>query len=478
MSSSGISVGAITARIDRLPLGLFHVALIAAVFTGLAFEYMDQVVLSFVIPRYREEWHLSAQTAAINPMTGLATTFVGALFWGTVADRIGRKRTLMITLGIYAVTMAVNGFAWSFPQLVLTCIVMGFGIGGTIPLGFTLLAECTPARHRGMLMVLVGVLSLVGGYVIASGSAVLLIDAFGWRSLFLVGVAPLALLPLIAWAVPESPRYLLARGRTDEALRVVERLERGRKPSGPVLEPSEPGLAEDAPAEGTVSFRTVGRLWRSGYGRRTAMLWAYAFAFGFFTFGFVTWLPTVLKEAGFDEPGIHVHATVMDLFAIPSAAVTAYLFFRWSTKGTLVLFPAVAGVAMLALSTLVGTGLLTSASLLIVGGTVFAFGTILLGVFGPYASEVYPTGMRGTGSGWATGMSRFGALTGIPVGGLVLSSGLPLFAHQIVFGVPLLAAAAIMAAFGVETRGRRLEDLTSARAGAWLEESRADPATG
>lgn len=460
-----------TTRLDRLPLGPFHLALIAAVFTGLAFDHMDQVVLSFVIPRYREEWHLSAQAASINPTTGLAMTFVGALFWGTLADRIGRKRTLMITLGLFAATMGINGFAWSFPQLVVACIVMGFGVGGTIPLAFTLLAELTPARHRGMMMVLVGILSLVGGYLIASGSAFLLMEAFGWRSLFLVGIVPLALLPLIARWVPESPRYLLERGRTDEALRVLERLE-GRSTlgasevegsdRGPA--PAEPGSVGDVAAEGPLSLRTVGRLWRSGYGRRTAMLWAYAFAFGFFTFGFLTWLPTVLKEAGFDESGIHLHATVMDLFAIPSALLTSYLFLRWSTKRTLVLYPALAGTAMLALSALVAAGMLTSASLLVVGGTVFAFGTVLLGIFGPYSSEVYPTEIRGTGSGWATGMSRFGALTAIPVGALVLGSGLPLFAHQIVFGLPLLVAAAIMAAFGIETRGRRLEDLAATTA--------------
>lgn len=404
---TGVNVPAseIAARLDRLPFGLFHLALVAAVFTGLAFDHMDQVVLSFVIPRYREEWGLSAQHASINPTTGLAMTFVGAVFWGMVADRIGRKRTLLITLSVFAVTMGLNGFAWSFPQLVVTCVVMGFGVGGTIPLAFTLLAEYTPARYRGTAMVLVGVLSLVGGYLIASGSAILFIDAFGWRSLFLVGLAPLALLPVIAWLVPESPRFLLARGRTEEALRVLRRLEGAGRGAARLEDPersAEPRLpiaADEPVGEGGLSLRSIGRLWRPGYRRRTTLLWSYAFAFGFFTFGFLTWLPTVLQEAGFDQSGIHLHATIMDLFAIPSALLTGYLFFRWSTKNTLVLYPAVAGIAMLAFSALVWNGTLGSASLLVVGGTVFAFGTVLLGIFGPYSSEVYPTDIRGSGSG-------------------------------------------------------------------------------
>ena len=125
-------------------------------------------------------------------------------------------------------------------------------------------------------------------------------------------------------------------------------------------------------------------------------------------------------------------------------------------------YPAVAGLAMLVLSVLVWSGTLTVVSLLAVGGVVFFFGTILLGIFGPYSAEVYPAEIRGTGSGWATGISRLGALVAIPIGGLLQGSGVPLFAHQLVFGVPLLLAALVMGALGIETRRRRLEEITQA----------------
>lgn len=452
----------IVERLDRLPLGGFHLVLVVSVFAGLAFDHMDQVVLSFVIPQYSREWGLTPGLASINPTTGLAGTFVGALVWGMLADRIGRKRTLLITLSVFSTTMLINGFAFSFPQLVLVCIVMGSGVGGTIPLAFTLLAEYTPSRYRGSVMVLVGILSLVGGYLIASIGAFVLLPAFGWRVLFLLGVLPVVVLPIIAAYVPESPRYLAARGRVDEARRIVERLEaragisRGtaeRSAGTPVAATEEQG------SEGTITFRNFGRLWGRAYRGRTLMLWSYAFAFGFFTFGFLTWLPTVLRRAGFPESSISFNATVMDLFAVPSAIVAAALFFAWSTRGTLVVYPLTAGLAMLTLSALVQAGVLSTVSLLIVGGTIFAFGTILLGLFGPYSSEVYPTAVRGTGSGWATGMSRLGALSAIPVGGLLLTAETPLFYQQILFGVPLIVAAAIMLAFGIETRRRRLEEL-------------------
>lgn len=462
------AAASLTERLDRLPFGVFHVVLVISIFMGLAFDHMDQVVLSFVIPAYREEWGISASLASLNPATGLGFTFLGAIVWGMVADRMGRKRTLMIVLAIFSLTMAINGFAKSFPQLVLTCMVMGFGVGGAIPLSFILLAEFTPAKYRGMTMVSVGILSLVGGYLIAAGGAVFLMDTFGWRSLFLIGIAPAVMIPIIAWLIPESPRYLLSRGKVNKALRVVDRLEASagasRAPGGSegyFQARSADAMANDPPdepaGEGGLSLKGIGSLWSAGYRRRTLMLWTYSFAFGFFTFGFLTWLPTVLRQAGFNDSSIHLNATIMDLFAIPSAGLTAFLFFYWSTKKTLVVYPALAGVAMLVFSLVVWIGALTVASLLIVGGAVFFFGTILLGVFGPYSSEVYPTEIRGTGSGWATGISRFGALVAIPVGGLLLGSGVPLFVHQLVFGIPLLLSALIMASLGIETRRRRLE---------------------
>ncbi|MBI4306914.1 MAG: MFS transporter, partial [Chloroflexi bacterium] len=354
-------------------------------------------------------------------------------------------------------------FATGFTQIVLTCIVMGVGVGGAIPLSFMLLAEFSPAKYRGMVMVAVGIISITGGFLIASAGALFLMDSFGWRSLFLIGLTPALFLPVIYWLVPESPRYLVSRGRSREAAEIVERLEKraGIAPMGheAALEGSDdPDSAEPA-GEGSLSLKIIGELWKPRYRRRTLMLWSYAFGFGFFTFGFLTWLPTVLRQLGFDDGSIHLNTTIMDLFAIPSAIITALLFFYWSTKRTLTLYPIVAGAAMVVFSALVWNGTLNAAWLLLVGGVVFFFGTILLGVFGPYSAEVYPTTIRGTGSGWATGFSRFGALAAIPIGGLILSGGLPIYVHQLIFGIPLLVVGLIMAGMGIETRRRRLEEI-------------------
>ncbi|MBI2911272.1 MAG: MFS transporter [Chloroflexi bacterium] len=208
-----------------------------------------------------------------------------------------------------------------------------------------------------------------------------------------------------------------------------------------------------------MSLKVIGSLWRKEHRRRTFMLWTYAFAFGFFTFGFLSWLPSVLKAAGLTDNQVALYTTLMDLTAFPAAALTAFLYFRWSTKGLLVLYPSLAGVAMVLLAALLWSGQMTGALIIATGAVIFFFGTTLLGVFGPYAAEVYPTEIRATGSGWALGFSRFGAFLAIPLGGLFLGTALPLFTHQLIFGIPLFLAAAVMLALGIETRQRRLEEI-------------------
>lgn len=463
-------VQSITERLDRLPLVPFHFLLFTLMFIGLAFDHMDQVVISFALPHYREEWGLSARVASINPTTALLGTFIGALVWGMVADRVGRKRILIIGILMFSAGTVYKGMALDFVSMSVVCAIGAFGVGGAIPMTFTLLAEYTPAKYRGATMVTMGVVAIVVGYLIASLSALFLLETFGWRSLFLVGFASIALVPLIWKFVPESPRFLLSKGRVGEAIRIVEGLEASARKRGVAFaqETEESGIAGvagghavDAPegGEGSVTLSGMGQLWKPEHRRRTFMLWTYAFAFGFFTFGFLSWLPSVLTEAGLSDDRIHLYTTLMDLTAFPAAVLTAFLYFRWSTKGLLVLYPVLAGIAMVALGALIWSGEMTPGLIIAVGAVIFFFGTILLGIFGPYAAEVYPTEVRATGNGWATGFSRFGAFLAIPLGGLFLGTALPLYAHQVIFGAPLFAAALIMAVLGIETRRRRPEEI-------------------
>jgi putative MFS transporter len=309
-------------------------------------------------------------------------------------------------------------------------------------------------------------LAIAGGYAIASASAylflplegqVLLGHRLGWRTLFLVGVVPAVLIAIIRRYVPESPRWLIAHGRIDEALRVVEQLER----TAELVPPARPAARVLAPADRAVSHgeSLVRAIWAPPYRRRTAALSLYGVAWGFFNFGFLIWLPTLLQSVGYTAAKSAQYAFFLNAVSVPAAFATAWLFERWSTRWTMVSYPLIAGVAMLWFGFLADARLLGTWLLILLGTLIFSTGAALAGLFPPYAAEVYPTPLRGTGAGWATSFSRLGAITGPLVGGALVSAGIGPFGQTAVFGSALFVAFGSLALWGIETRRKRLEEI-------------------
>lgn len=466
VSQTAVAARSLIQRMEKLPFTKFHWILIITIFIGTAFDNMDQITLSFVIPVYAKEWGLDPLTTRWNPILGIAGTFVGAILWGRIADKVGRRNAFLYTILIFAATSLANGFATSFEWVVISCFFMGIGVGGEIPLAFTLISEYVPAKHRGKIMILTGMLAISGGYAIAAFAAVLFLPyqwgvsffgiPLGWRTLFLVGVIPAFLAGFIRRVVPESPRYLISKGRIEEAKKVVERLEaaagiKSENQGTTIIEP------DPEPAALTVSVKDLlGKVYR----RRTILAWIYALTWGFFNFGFLIWLPTLLERfAGLPESEVSFIASIMNAIAIPSAFVTAILFERWSTKKTLAIYPIIAGVLMILLGWLLEGGFVNPLTLIGLGGAIFFTGASLAGAFPPYASEIYPTQLRGTGSGVAVGLSRIASVIGIAIGGALLAGGAGIFKNQLLFGIPLIVAGAVMFALGIETRKKVLEEI-------------------
>lgn len=461
------------ARVERVPFGRFHWVLLLSILAALGFDHMDQITLSFVIPEYSREWGLTPLQARWNPILGLSGVALGAIVIGRLGDRLGRKNLLMISLAVFAVTSAVNGFAPSFACILICCFVMGLGVGGAIPQAFTLLSEYMPARIRGWVEILAGMLAIIIGYALAAGGAILFLPleggqlgphVLGWRTLFLIGVGPLAIIAFIARYVPESIRYLIARGRWEEAEEVVRRIERqaGLRPepalawirthpdgSPPRAQPA-PSLAGPGDPAGLFSPRLRAR---------TLMAWVYGLTWGFFLFGFLTWLPSVLHRVGYAAGEAGTFGFMTNALAVPSAFLTAYLFLRWSTKWTLAAYPIIAGVAMLLFGWVLQAGLAGPLILVALGGAIFFFGATLSGAYHPYTTEIYPVELRTTGAGWAAGLSRVGAVTGLALGGWLLAQGATPLLTYTIFGAPLFVAGLVMAWLGIETRQKRLEEI-------------------
>lgn len=436
----------------------FYKILVLIVFLGTAFDNMDQVTCSFILPMMRMEWNLNYIQGSYMPAAALFGTCVGAIVWGIIGDRIGRQKALMYTILLFAITNLIQTHSWSYPQFTITCFFMGIGVGGEIPLAFTLLAEFMPAHLRTRTELVLGILAIVLGYAFSAVSAHFLLPLAGWKSLFYVQALPALLVVAIRLKFPESPRYLLAAGKRDEAWKVAAWI---RKQTGGNYDPLDDAeidfSLEDKRLSPVASLRM---LWRSIYRRRTLANWVFGFCIGFFEFAFIVWLPTTLKNLGYSDAQSINYPMLINFFAIPSVFVALFLLRKGGSKLVLTLYPLVAGIFMLILGGFLSRIAAQPLLLVLVGGVIFFFGTTLLGIFPPYSAEVYPTEVRGTGAGWAAGFSRLGSFAGPLFGGVLLNLGVSAQLELIIFGAPLIVSAFVMLFYGIQTHSMSLESIS------------------
>src|SRR5437660_10993373 len=248
---------------------------------------------------------------------------------------------------------------------------MGIGVGGEIPLAFTLLAEFLPAHLRTRTQLVLGILAIVIGYAFSALSAHFLLPVAGWKSLFYVQALPALLVVLIRFKFPESPRYLLAAGKEDEAQRVAAEI---RRQTSGNYDPLDDARAELSSEDKRVSvIEGLGRLWRNIYRRRTLANWTFGFFIGFFEFAFIIWLPTTLKNLGYSDAQSINYPMLINFFAIPSVFLALYLLEKGCSNLVLPLYPLVAGVLMLVLGVFLSHFAVQPGLLVLEGGVTFFF---------------------------------------------------------------------------------------------------------
>lgn len=436
--------------LDNAPLRPAHIGLMAILALAVTIDVMKPVTLGFIAPGVAAEYGLRSAAnpdasvpVALLPLSGILGTVVGSLIGGALGDRLGRRSTIVLASVMFIGT-SVCGTMPSFAWNVAMCLSMGLAVGGMLPLTFTLIAETVPSAHRGWLMVLLGG-DVAGGYILTSWLSESLTPDYGWRVLWLIGIPTgLLLLVLNRW-IPESPRFLVAHGRTEEAREVLSRF-------GARLVPAHP--VEDV-QRGLGSYRAVlARRFRTP----TTMLILLATGVGLVTFGFQLWIPTNLRVLGFS--GVTSDGILRDsaLLGLPLTVLVAALYGLWSTRGTLILL-AGATVAALVGFAVLGDDVVAHETVLRV---LLIFPTVgvssVLAVTLAYATEIYPTSIRSRGVGLASAASKAGGLLVIGlVAAAVTAPSIRITA--VIAAVPLAAASVSAVLTATETRRRTLEQL-------------------
>ena len=435
-----------------------HWALLFVLGVALMVDVMKPATLGFVVPGLKAEYGMSTGQAAALPMIALTGTTIGSLLWGILADRMGRRAAILLASIVFVGT-SICGFMPSYGWNLFMCLMMGLSAGGMLPIVYALMTESMPAQKRGWLVVLHGGLGTVAGYLLAAGLAALLEPQFTWRVLWFAGLPTgLLLLVLNRW-IPESPRFLLEHGRVDEAERVLRRY--GVTVTRVDAAPRAEERATPAPAA-PGRFRLLA-LFRPPYGLRTLTVGVYAFAWSLVNWGFLTFTPTILRDRGLDAAGASQVLFWSALLAVPATVLVAYLYGYWSSRKTMMLFTALTGAALLAFALVdPGAGGARTAWLVPLMGLLLVGSGGIISMLSPYTAEVYPTWLRGTGSGFAAGCSKLGGILAPPLVALTLLHFPGFVMIGVVTALPVLISTLVLAFGGIETRDRPLEEMSGA----------------
>jgi putative MFS transporter len=415
---------------------------------GFMFDAWDVTLNGALIPGVMAEWDLPRATAALLSTANLIGMALGAVLWGTVADRIGRRTAFTWTLLIFAVFTALGAMSPAFWFFVLCRFLAGVGLGGCIPVDYALVGEFTPRAARGKVLTAMDGWWPVGAALAFFVSAWLLALTGTWRWSLAVMILPALLVFWVRRSVPESPLYLASRGREMDARAVVDGLV-ARTGAAPVAY-RVAGHQLRTPSRVPAWMAQVARLWREAPGI-TAMSWALFLTVLLVYYLALNWMPTILTEAGLQQTAALISGAGMAAAGLIGVAVAAVLVERLGRKVLLAVSAPLSAVLLVVVAAALQDPNAAVVWLLVFGALI----QVAIPVLYAYVSELYPTDLRASGFGWASTMSRLGA----GVGPLIFAWAWPAFGLSACFVAALaLVVAAIVAMLFLapETRGRNL----------------------
>ncbi|WP_020656806.1 MFS transporter [Massilia niastensis] len=395
------------------------------------FDGYDLAVVGISLPSIMKDMGVNATTAGFMVSSALFGMMIGAIFLGTIADRIGRRPTIVLCLLLFSVFTAVAGLIKDPVWFSIVRFLAGLGIGGVMPNLVAQMTEYSPRKIRSTMVTLMFSGYAVGGML----AAVLgkgLIEAFGWQVVFLAAGAPALLIPFILKSLPESMPFLIKSNRIGELKKTLSS-----------LEPSYVPHANDKfalPAGDKANSASIRELFQEGRGFSTAMFWTSFFMCLFMVYALSSWLAKLMSSAGYSLGSALTFVLVLNLGAMLGAIGGGWLADRFHIKRVLICMYALAGLSI----SLLGYRIPTAALFVLVGlAGATTIGTQI--VCYAYAGQFYPMSVRSTGIGWASGVGRSGAILAPIVIGALVAMSLPLQHNFMAIAVPAVIAMAAVA---------------------------------
>src|SRR5699024_9669030 len=356
----------------------------------------------------------------------------GALIFGTLADKFGRKNIILFCITIFSLFMLLSGLAPTLGMFGVFRLITGLGLGGMMPNVIGLISEYSPKGLRSRMIATIMTGFSLGGVLVALLS-IFMIPNFGWESLFFFGAIPILFVPFLIKTLPDSVGTLITKNDHQGIQKIFVRLNPSYKPS------ENETFVLNKPKE---TSSPVKNLFTQNRALLTVLIWlTYAMSL-LMLYGLNTWLPKFMTEAGYPLGSSLSFLLTLNLGATVGSILMGWVADRWGVGKSLILFFLVAFI------TITSLGYATNLILLYVLVAIAGAATVgTQNLTHSYTSQFYPVTMRSTALGWALGVGRTGAILGPTVGGILLASNLTLQLNFMAFAIPgLIAALAVVIA--------------------------------
>ncbi|HTR09645.1 MAG TPA: MFS transporter [Paraburkholderia sp.] len=443
--------GSIIARLERMPTNAMQVR--ARILIGLAtfFDGFDVIAIATTLPILIQKWQLTPWEIGFLIASGSVGQLFGAFLFPWLAERHGRVRAIAWSSGIIGITSIACGFAPSFAVFAALRVIQGFGLGGELPVAATYINEVSRAHGRGRFVLLYEIVFPVG--LLASNAlGAWIVPRFGWEAMYFIGGVPLVLFFVLRRLVPESPRWLAERERLQDADRAVAAFERSAKgPLAPVTNTAEfDALMKRHPK------RSVKDLFGPAYLNRTlavAMLWMTC---GFIQYGLSTWLPTIYRTIYHAPLQLALNlAVAASVLGVLGSLTCALLVDKVGRKPIINISFVLCAISLALAGVCHAMSVYVVATFCALSLGLLACGFITAYVYTP---ELYPTSIRALGCGMGGAWLKVAAIFAPTIVSKTMIGGNLDVAFYILAVVPLLAAI-VVHRFGIETKGKVLEQL-------------------
>lgn len=417
-----------TEVVNKSKFNKFHFKLIFWSFFLIVFDGYDLVLYGTAVPVLIEDWGLSKIEAGALSSYGLFGMMFGAITFGALADRIGRKNVVTITLVLFSLFTCLCGFATNTTQFAIFRFIAGLGLGGIMPNVIALATDYAPERMKNLVVSIVLCGYSIGG-ILAPVLGLTLMPIGGWRSIFWVAILPIFALPLLIKQLPETFSYLNRKNKKQELVNTLKKV-------NPELNIS----MNDVIKENEISSTKVPLidLFKEKRGPSTILFWSAFFCCLLMIFGLNTWLPNLMMRAGYELNSSLVFLIVLQVGAIVGTLIIGKLCDKFGSKKLLVPLYIAGAISLSLLSLGKDINIFIIYFLIAIAGAATIGSQNLVQAF---VSQYFPAYIRSTALGTASGIGRVGGMIGPLMGGFLLSFALPMPMYFIAFAIPGLIAA-------------------------------------